>query len=487
MTALVTMRESLADPQILGSVMPGDSWAGWRVLLIAAMGERLTADERAVFTRLTGRDVEPLERVEELWAVVGRRGGKTRAAAVLAVYMAALVDHRDKLAVGERAVLPFISATTRQARKAFGYASGMMEATPMLAGLVTGKTAETLSLSNQVDLEIQPASWRGNRGDTAVAVIGDEAAFWRSDDSANPDGEILNALRPALATTGGPLIIISSPYARRGELYKTWKRHHGPAGDPLILVAQAASRDLNPLLPQRVVDRAFERDPAAARAEFGAQFRSDVEALLTVEAVEGVTASGRIELEPLPGIRYLAHVDASGGSADSMTLAIAHREGTTGVLDAVRERKPPFSPEAVVEEFASLLKTYKVASVTGDRYAGEWPRERFRAHGIGYELAEETASEFYRDLLPLVNSGRVELLDHQRLAAQLVELERRTSRAGRDVIAHPPGGHDDLANAVAGVLVRTAAGPAPLVINPQVLARARTMTPMHSQRANAFW
>jgi len=36
-------------------------------------------------------------------------------------------------------------------------------------------------------------------------------------------------------------------------------------------------------------------------------------------------------------------------------------------------------------------------------------------------------------------------------------LERRTSRGGRDTIDHAPGNHDDIANAVAGVLVGLAA------------------------------
>ena len=172
-----------------------------------------------------------------------------------------------------------------------------------------------------------------------------QAAFWHSDDSANPDTEILNALRPALATTGGPLIVISSPYARRGEVYTTWRQHFGPDGDPLILVAHGASRDLNATLPQRVWSiRALERDHAAAAAEFLAQFRSDVEALLTVEVIDAATVPGRIELPPRSGVRYLAFTDPSGGSADSYALAICHAEGESAVIDAVRERKPPFSP-----------------------------------------------------------------------------------------------------------------------------------------------
>ena len=114
--------------------------------------------------------------------------------------------------------------------------------------------------------------------------------------------------------------------------------------------------------------------------------------------------------------------------------------------------RPPFSPEAVTKEFSDLLKSYRVSNVTGDRYGGEWPRERFREHGINYRPAGKPKSDIYRDILPGLNSGKVELLDHPRLLAQITGLERRTARGGRDSIDHAPGGHDDLANAALGAL-----------------------------------
>lgn len=486
MKPLVTMRQALEDPALLGKALSGESWLSWRALLIAMMGEALTGDERVLFKALTGRDCEPLEIVDEFWGVIGRRGGKTRAMAVLAAYLAALVDHTDQLVVGERGVVVLLAATTAQAQTAFNYIAGLFNDTPMLAEQIANETADTLSLSNSIDIQVRAANFRTARGMTAIAVIGDEAAFWRSDDSANPDTEILNALRPALATTGGLLAVISSPYARRGELYNTWKRHFGPDGDRLILVAHGGSRTLNPSLPQKVVDREMERDPAHATAEYLAQFRTDVEALLSREAVDAVTVPGRFELPPRAGVPYLAFTDPSGGSADSFTLAVCHLEGNVAVLDALRERKPPFSPEAVVVEFAELLKTYRVSTVSGDKYAGEWPRERFRLHGIDYEIADRTASDYYRDALPLINSGRVELLEHSRLNTQLVALERRTSRTGKDLISHPPGGHDDLANAVCGVLVLAAAGQG-LGFSAEFAAELRTLTARspYAQRALA--
>ena len=56
----VALREALSDPNLLGAGIAGDSWRSWRVLLIAAMGEELTEDEREIFTQLTGREREPL-------------------------------------------------------------------------------------------------------------------------------------------------------------------------------------------------------------------------------------------------------------------------------------------------------------------------------------------------------------------------------------------------------------------------------------------
>ena len=94
--------------------------------------------------------------------------------------------------------------------------------------------------------------------------------------------------------------------------------------------------------------------------------------------------------------------------------------------------------------------------VLTERAAGGWPRERFAAYGIDYLVAAQPKSDIYLTLLPLLNSGRVELLDHPRLTAQLCALERRTARGGRDSIDHAPGAHDDVVNAAAGAIVLAA-------------------------------
>jgi hypothetical protein len=448
----ISIRKALADPNLLGNVLAGDSWSAWRTLMIAAMGEALTDDERAIFTKLTGREREPGQRVEELCAVVGRRGGKSRAMSVLAAYISGLCEH--PLVRGETGVCLLIAPDQRQAKIALEYCAAAFEQSPILKQLIQNRTGDTLELINGVSVEVRAASFRRLRGPTYTNVIADEAAFWYSDEfSANADTEILNAVRPGLATTGGPLFIASSPYAKRGELWNTHRKHYGPQGDPLILVAQGASRDFNPSLPQRVVDRALERDHAAATAEYLAEFRSDIETFVAREVVEACVTPCVRERPPLREVHYHGFVDPSGGSSDSFALAVGHNETgrDTIVIDALREIRPPFSPEVAVAELAELLKSYGVSKVEGDRYAGEWPREQFGKFGVSYEPSIKPKSSLYVDLLPLLNSGRVELLDHPRLIGQLCSLERRTARGGRDSIDHAPGAHDDLANVVAGV------------------------------------
>lgn len=148
---------------------------------------------------------------------------------------------------------------------------------------------------------------------------------------------------------------------------------------------------------------------------------------------------------------------AGGSGTDSFTGSVAHRTADGKlVLDVLYERRPPFSPEATVTEWCAVLKYYGITRVGGDKFAGDWPAEQHRKHGVTYVPSERTKSEIYLAFLPLLNSNRVELLDHPRLVAQLAGLERRTARGGKDSIDHAPGKHDGLANSACGALVLAA-------------------------------
>lgn len=438
--------EAMTDNHLFGHQFGSDSWSNWRVLLGGFYGLETDAN---TFRQLTHRE-PPLDPLDELWLVVGRRGGKSQIAALLAVYEAIFNDHSSKLAAGEIATIAVIAADRKQARTIMRYINGLLE-NPMLKKLIARESTESIELTNRCAIEVFTASHRTTRGYTLACAILDEVAFWHSD-GANPDKEILNALRPSLASLRGKVIALSSPYARRGVLWDTYKAHFGQLSN--VLVAQAASREMNPSLSQVIVDRAIAEDSASAQAEYLAQFRSDVETFVTVEVVQRCTRRAPLMQQFDSKLSYKAFVDPSGGMADAYTMAISHAEGERIIIDYVGVVRPPFSPESVTDEYARILKSYRIFTVVGDAYAGEWPREQFLKRGITYLKSDKNKSELYRELLPLLNSERVELPPMPTLERELIQLERRTSRGGRDLIDHPPSGHDDIANVVAGAAVR---------------------------------
>jgi hypothetical protein len=443
---------ALDDEKVFAPFFRGDTWNAWRVFLAALFALPMSEEQLAIYKQFTGRSVPQSQPSHEAWLVCGRRSGKSFVLAIVAVFLAAFRDWRPYLGPGEVGTIMVVAADRKQARVIMRYVTGLLRSVPMLAQLIESETRESISLRNRVVIEVHTASFRSTRGYALIAGLLDELAFWPVDETSSaPDVEVLGAIRPGMATIPGAMLLCaSSPYARRGALYDAWRKHFAKDNDP-VLVWRAPTRDMNPCVPQSVIDEAAERDPASAAAEYGAEFRSDIEALLTREAVENCITFGVRERPPCSAVRFYGFCDPSGGSADSMTLAIGHRDGDVVVVDALRERRPPFSPEDVVAEFSETLKSYRISKITGDRYAGEWPRERFREHSISYEPAQKPKSDLYRDLLPAINSRRLDLLDDARLLMQLVGLERRTARGGRDSIDHAPGAHDDLANAVAGL------------------------------------
>jgi hypothetical protein len=444
--------DAIDDPNVFGTHFRADTWDAWRSFLAALFALPMTPEQLAIFQKCTGRAAPSTTPLQEAWLCIGRRGGKSFVLAVIAVFLACFRDWREYLGPGERATIMIVAADRRQARVIMRYCRGLLKAVPMLARVIESETRESIDLSNQITIEVHTASFRSTRGYSIVAALLDELAFWHGEESTDPDTEVINAIKPSMATIPGAILLCaSSPYARRGALWDAHRKHFAKDGDP-ILVWQSDTRTMNGSVPQALIDQHLADDPARAGAEWLAQFRTDIEAFIAREAVEACVTPG-VRERPPRGTFYHGFVDPSSGSADSFTLAIGHNDISrdTIVIDALREIRPPFSPEVTVAELAELLKIYRVHQITGDRYAGVWPVEQFSKFGISYQQSAKPKSDLYVDLLPLINSRRIELLDHPKLISQLCSLERCTARGGRDSIDHPPNAHDDLANVCAGL------------------------------------
>jgi phage terminase large subunit-like protein len=201
----MTLAEALRDPNLFAKFFRGRSWDTWQVFLRALFAEGAINDEDlAIFQSCTGRTVWPTAVSSEAALIVGRRGGKSRTLALIAVYLATMRDYSPFLAPGEVGTIAVLAADRSQARVIFRFVLGLLKAVPLFADLIERNDTEQIVLRNRLVIEITTASFRSARGYSFAAVLCDEVAFWRSDEtSANPDVEILRALRPGLASIPG--------------------------------------------------------------------------------------------------------------------------------------------------------------------------------------------------------------------------------------------------------------------------------------------
>ncbi|MFT3784340.1 MAG: terminase family protein [Nibricoccus sp.] len=452
----VNIIDAIRDRELFGEFIGYDlsSWRPWLTALRCVYG--LPIAGRGAFElvrQCTGRDPEllPEEGFQTSLFLTGRRSGKSRIAAVIGAFEAALAGHGVRLSKGERGLVPIIAPTKHQATIVHNYLRAAFE-TPLLKSEVVAETRDGFDLSNGISVEVLAGDFRTVRGFTLVAAIIDEACFFglEAESKVRNDAELIRAVQPGLATTGGRMVVISSPYAKRGWCFAQHGKHYGNnAGRTLVW--NCPSRTMNPTLPQSVIDAALAEDMASAKSEYLGEWRDDVGEYLPRAVIEALVVPGRRELSPQPNIRYSAFVDLSGGRGDDAALAIGHREERKSIVDFAKRYKAPFNPHEIVGEMARELKLYGVRTVVGDNYSGDFGSRAFESHGIRYLKSEKPRSALYLELLPRLCSGEIELPDDELMVAQLASLERRTRSGGKDVVDHPPGGHDDLANAVAGV------------------------------------
>ena len=184
---------------------------------LRALALPMTPEQLAIFQNHTGRSAPSTAPLHEAWLVCGRRSGKSFMLACIAVFLAAFRDWRPFLGPGEVATIMIIAADRRQARVIMRYCLGLLRAVPMLKQLIEGRPRSSRAA--------QSRCYRGahrefpiDAGLRLIAALCDEMAYWPSEESAEPDEEILAAIRPGMARY-------------RGQCCSA-RRHHTHAGAP---------------------------------------------------------------------------------------------------------------------------------------------------------------------------------------------------------------------------------------------------------------
>ena len=479
-----TVDRCLRNRRLLGAAL-GDAstWAMWIAVLRAAFGLPLNADQQQLFASVSGGRAPPTKRVRELWCLAGRKSGKSRMAAAIAVYCACFVKY--KLSRGERGRVLVLSMSMDQSKVVFDYCIGFLSTSDVLRREIVSTTSNEIRLRNGITIATHANSFRSVRGRTLCACIFDEVCFWPSDASSIPDTETYTAILPSLLTTHGMLVGISSAYRRAGLMFAKHQEYFGvDAADTLVV--KGGTQQFNGTVDDARLTAMREADPTAAASEWDSEFRDDLSGLFDDVVIDrAVNRERPLELPPQPGVVYKAYTDPSGGatSGDSYALCIGHKDGERLVVDVVRGRQGPFDPMAVTREYTALCKQYRVNSVTGDRYGKQWVQQAWRDLLGTYNEAGLYAWQLFLEALAPFNRSLVELPNLSPLVHEFKSLQRVAGRSGKESVEHPRGSHDDYANAVAGCLHLLTARPAweePGHVMPFVVGTPRYIPGQHS-------
>ena len=400
MTRKVTnIIEALEHPRLFGA-LPAfkdlKTWARWFVFLRAIYGLSMNATEERIFCQHTGREryVRRDGGYRRAAAIVGRQAGKDRIGSVIQDFEAITAKPEPD---GTELYAISIAQDHRSAlRTAHRYARAPFESVPALKRMVTSRTADSWGLDNGIVLAGYPCRPAAVRGIRAKVVICSELAFYRSSENLMLDSEMLRAVTPTLATTGGRLVILSSPYAASGVLFDLHRQFYGRE-DAETLVWQATAPEMNPTLPADYLRLMRETDPEGYAAEVGGEFRQGLSLLLDPLVIEAAVDRDVVVRPVMAGtMKRKAGYDSSGGRSDAAALAISAQaaDGTT-ILESLTVWPAPHDPMAVIGEASHILRQYGLAETTGDRYAANFVEDGFRRHQIRYRAAEHDRSQIF--------------------------------------------------------------------------------------------
>lgn len=377
--------------------------------------------------------------------LAGRRGGKSLLSDIVACHEAVVPDFGGILRPGEERFVIVVSVRADNAALHIRNCAKLLRHTRALGKLIKAEMRDRLELANGVTILSLPASARAGRGYTASTLILDELAhFVDSEGNASGD-QVFDAFSPTLATFGdrGRIIVTTTPAARTGIVFDLFDR-----GLPDWFITRMTTRELNPKVSQRTIERAFARDIESAAVEYSAEFREPVEAFLSSEAIDAAVDPARTRAESgRPGVPYIMAIDPAT-MGDRYAFVIVHREAEKIILDYSHIMRPPIDPNAAEALLFDLVRRFEPVRIfcdtasTTERLKGSLPQLHYEPFTRPLKL------RIYGALKEAVNLGNLILYHDRDLIEELKALQIRN---GVDIGAPKAGRvtHDDLADCLA--------------------------------------
>jgi Terminase large subunit, T4likevirus-type, N-terminal len=395
----------------------------------------------------------------------GRRSGKTLLGALAAVWDVCLRGHLDRhLRRGERRYAVCVAVNLAQARLFVSAAKSILEASPILAGLIESATDDQIELSTGATIAAFPCTARGARGWPISLLLLDEFAHHVDGEGNIASDAVWRALTPSTAQFGAEarILVSSTPYGSDGLFANLFDRaRDGEIAD--AAAHHATSAEMNPTLDPDFLRGEFERDPDNYAAEYEARFLGSGGAFLSSDRI-AAAVDERDELGRLEALDLLAGLDP-GFTNDPFGLVIVGRDPTRPDrlrLACAREWAPAgYSSmgekreieDARLADVVEVCRHYEVTRAVCDQFMAPAIVDYFGQRGIYVDAIPMTATSktlAYQELRERLNLGQLELYEHPDLLAQLRRLKTRY-RAGAASVVNPRvgGSHGDLAQALA--------------------------------------
>jgi len=169
---------AIRNPKLFGFLFADpSSWFSWLVWLKAVFGLSMDRGELELYRKCTARSEPPKGGVKEAYAIVGRRGGKSRIVSFAGTFIGCFFDFRKYLAPGEVGWVLILARDKDQAKVVFGYIGGIIKSVPALKQMVNAWRADEIELNNGITIAVKTSDYRAIRGVTVVCCIADEVAF----------------------------------------------------------------------------------------------------------------------------------------------------------------------------------------------------------------------------------------------------------------------------------------------------------------------
>lgn len=380
--------------------------------------------------------------------LAGRRSGKSLISDIVAVYESLVPSFADVLRPGEERFIILISVRQDSANLHIENISRILRRSKSFKGMIEERTKERIRLSNGVTILSLPASGRSVRGYTASCVILDELAHFVDTQGNNSADGVFDAVTPTLATFGdlGRLIITTTPAARTGIVYDLYDRSsRGELED--FYLTKAATREMNPSVSERTINRAMTRDSQSASVEYFAEFADPTAAYLDSDTIDRAIDRRHKTEKGEKNQRYVMAIDPAT-MGDRYAFMICHRENGKIVHDFSHIMLPPVDPNAAEDLLFDLVNRFNPdrircdTAATVERLKGKIPRLEYTPFSRPMKL------RIYGALKESFNLSQISIYKDENLIDELRALQIRN---GVDISAPKSGRvkHDDLADCLA--------------------------------------